>query len=74
MPRWWKLTADKVNELKAAGIQVWVWPAVTEQDFENAYALQPDAIVVDSVADYRRWLATREPASAYPIRDQEQRL
>jgi glycerophosphoryl diester phosphodiesterase len=74
MPRWWKLTADKVNELKAAGIQVWVWPAITEQDFENANALQPDAIVVDSVADYRRWLATREPASASPIRDQGQRL
>jgi glycerophosphoryl diester phosphodiesterase len=64
MPRWWKLTTDRVNELKAAGIKVWVWPAITEQDFESAYALQPDAIVVDSVSDYRRWLVTREPAAA----------
>jgi glycerophosphoryl diester phosphodiesterase len=56
-----------VNELKAAGIKVWVWPAITEQDFEKAYALQPDAIVVDSVSDFRRWLAAREPTAASPL-------
>jgi glycerophosphoryl diester phosphodiesterase len=67
MPRWWKLTTNRVNELKAAGIKVWVWPAITEQDFEKAYALQPDAIVVDSVSDFRRWLAAREPTAASPL-------
>ena len=67
MPRWWKLTADRVNELKAAGIKIWVWPAITQQDFESACALQPDAIVVDSVSDFRRWLATREATSG--VRD-----
>jgi glycerophosphoryl diester phosphodiesterase len=74
MPRWWKLTADRVNELKAAGIKVWVWPAVTEDDFESAYVLLPDAVVVDSVSDYRRWLATREASSASPIPDGEKRV
>jgi glycerophosphoryl diester phosphodiesterase len=73
MPRWWELTTNRVEELNAAGIKVWAWPAITEQDFENVYALQPDAIVVDSVSDYRRWLATREPAAASPIPDEEER-
>jgi glycerophosphoryl diester phosphodiesterase len=67
MPRWWRLTADRMNELKAAGIKIWVWPAITQQDFESACALQPDAIVVDSVSDFRRWLATREATSG--VRD-----
>jgi glycerophosphoryl diester phosphodiesterase len=67
MPRWSKLTPARVNELRAAGIKVWVWPAISDQDFERVYALQPDAIVVDSVSDYRRWLATRKPAAASPI-------
>jgi glycerophosphoryl diester phosphodiesterase len=57
MPRWWSLTSGLVQDLKAAGIGVWVWPAITEQDFEAAFALAPDAIVVDSVADFRRWHA-----------------
>ena len=74
MPRWWKLTKERVEELRAAGIKIWLWPAITEQDFESAYALQPDAIVVDSVSDYRRWLAARKPPSEYPIQDQERRI
>ncbi len=61
MPRWWKLAKGRVEDLKAAGIKIWLWPAITEQDFESAYALEPDAIVVDSVSDYRDWLAARKP-------------
>jgi glycerophosphoryl diester phosphodiesterase len=60
MPRWWSLTLELVQELQATGIGVWVWPAITKQDFEAAFALEPDAIVVDSVADFRRWYAARE--------------
>ena len=74
MPRWWKLTNERVEELRAAGIKIWLWPAITEQDFESAYALQPDAIVVDSVSDYRRWLAARRRPSEYPVQDQERRI
>ena len=59
MPRWWELTPGIVQELRSAGIAVWVWPAITEADFEAACALEPDAIVVDSVADFRRWHAER---------------
>jgi glycerophosphoryl diester phosphodiesterase len=73
MPRWWTLTTNRVNELHAAGIKVWVWPAITEQDFERACALQPDAIVVDSISDFRRWVATREPTAASHSLDEEKR-
>jgi len=73
MPRWWTLTRSRVNELNAAGIKVWVWPALTEQDFEQASALQPDAIVVDSISDFRRWVATREPTAASHSLDEEKR-
>jgi glycerophosphoryl diester phosphodiesterase len=74
MPRWWKLTKQRVVELRAAGIKIWLWPAVTEEDFESTYALQPDAIVVDSVSDYRRWLAARKPPSEHQIQDRERRI
>jgi glycerophosphoryl diester phosphodiesterase len=60
MPRWWSLTPELVQELQGTGIGVWVWPAITDQDFEAAFALEPDAIVVDSVADFRRWYAARQ--------------
>jgi glycerophosphoryl diester phosphodiesterase len=55
MPRWWDLTPGIVQELQSAGIAVWVWPAITDDDFEAACALEPNAIVVDSVAAFRRW-------------------
>jgi glycerophosphoryl diester phosphodiesterase len=60
MPRWWSVTPDLVKELHDTCIGVWVWPAITEQDFDAACALEPDAIVVDSVAEFRRWYAPRE--------------
>jgi len=59
MPRWWSLTPELVQELQSAGVAVWVWPAITEEDFEAAINLEPDAIVVDSVSAFRRWHSAR---------------
>jgi glycerophosphoryl diester phosphodiesterase len=63
MPRWWELTSERAQEVKAAGIQLWLWPAITEDDFESVCAFEPDAVVVDSVSDFRRWYAARHPSA-----------
>jgi glycerophosphoryl diester phosphodiesterase len=69
MPRWWSLTPELVRELQSAGIAVWVWPAITEQDFEAACALEPDAIVVDSVSTFRGWHSARATQSGQSVQD-----
>jgi glycerophosphoryl diester phosphodiesterase len=69
MPRWWGLTRGRIQEFQAAGVNVWVWPAMTEQDFEAACALEPDAIVVDSVSAFRRWYAANGDGSGQRVDD-----
>ena len=61
------VTAEKVQDMKAAGLAVRVWVPNTVTAWRNARAMGVDAVMTNSTAAYVAWAATECPAPPAPV-------
>ncbi len=56
MPTWKQVTRSEVASLRSKGVDTYIWPIKTKEDFERAYATKAAVLVADNPADVVQWL------------------
>jgi glycerophosphoryl diester phosphodiesterase len=57
MPTWKQVTPTDVRELKTEGVDTYIWPIRTYDDFQKAYATRAAVLVGDDPAAVVKWVA-----------------